>query len=285
MRAPLRVPPAHRARTPRRNGEWQAPILPEEGLARRHSRPRARSARSARPSLRAHPAAEVSYGALPRRAELACQSAVRSRAQGPGDGRAAPALQGGQDRRRRRDRAAARASTKALGLAASSRVRDRRHDLPPLRWCYAVARGRDQARRDRETSCQAWPGAETAAEAAAERPAPPRVPPGLSPWHEPEVSFKDGPPPPTARSGPRSVRSPRFCASLASVRPPTRPRPFWPTPSDPKTRPASAPGVRVQVAFGLLSRLEIPTRRPSVRVSAFATRTISRSFANKSSCP
>jgi len=30
---PLRLPPAHRARTPRRNGKWQAPILPEEGLA------------------------------------------------------------------------------------------------------------------------------------------------------------------------------------------------------------------------------------------------------------
>jgi len=74
------LPATDRPGAARRDGERQASLHAQEALARRHGRPRPRAARSARQGLRAHPAAEVSHGALPRRAQLACEGARGGRA-------------------------------------------------------------------------------------------------------------------------------------------------------------------------------------------------------------
>ena len=110
------------------------------------------------------------------------------------------------------------AGPRARGQTPTQRSRERDF-LPSMAW----ARDRRRSRRRKASSASRSPWLEPA-------------------WHEPEVTSEDGPPPQAATSGPRSIRNPRFCASLASVRPPTRPRPFWPRPSDPENAPREPTG-------------------------------------------
>jgi len=142
----------------------------------------------------------------------------------------------------------------------------RRELLPPSEWLALIRDAHPgHARRDRETSCQARPGPETATEGAAERPAPARVPLGfgLSPRCAPIT-------PATSDVAARAELHPQSpILRLAGARPPADSTTtllaavLGPENSPRKRRPANAPGVQVQVASGRLSRLEIPTRMPS----------------------